>query len=315
MPLTIFRHDLLDESAVGPQSSIASSQRTAAPLLQWTTVMEAKSPSSVSGVDPERARREREAYDEHGVDEAMSAWHGRFPHVFKSPNTQRAEERFDALTQAAVLGRRVLDMGCGDGRSSARLLDMGAAYVLGIDISETAIARARTREQSTQLEFRVGDVAHELDGTFDCIFGRSILHHIDYQGVLPRLYVEHLVPGGTMLFMEPQGGNLLIRLYARLVATAHTPDEQSFMRSDLYWLRENFSTVELHPVNYLTFPAAILTSFLPLAPDNALLRFCDRGDRWLAERIPRLRPHFRQTMIVIRKPGDTSAENGPAGSE
>ena len=256
----------------------------------------------VPGVDLERARREREAYDEHGVEEAMDTWHGRFPHVFQGPNTRRAEERFDALTRAAVAGRRVLDMGCGEGASSARLLDMGAAYVLGIDISQTAIARAEARAQPGRLEFRLGDITRELEGEFECIFGRSILHHIDYRGALPRLYSEHLAPGGTMLFMEPQGENLLIRLYTRSVAAAHTPDEQSFMEGDLRWLREHYPSIELHPVNYLTFPAAILTSLLRLRPDNALLRVCDRADEWLAARAPRLRPHFRQTIVVIRKP-------------
>jgi glycosyltransferase involved in cell wall biosynthesis/2-polyprenyl-3-methyl-5-hydroxy-6-metoxy-1,4-benzoquinol methylase len=265
-------------------------------------VAEASSSHSASGVDLERARREREAYDEHGVEEAMDTWHGRFPHVFQSPNTLRAEERFDALTRAAVAGRRVLDMGCGDGASSARLLDMGAAYVLGIDISQTAIARAEDRAQPGRLEFRLGDVTRELDGEFGCIFGRSILHHIDYRGALPRLYTEHLAPGGTMLFMEPLGENLLIRLYTRLVAAAHTPDEQSFMKDDLRWLREHYPSIELHPVNYLTFPAAVLTSSLRLRPDNALLRVCDRADEWLARSAPRLRSHFRQTVVVIRRP-------------
>ncbi len=263
---------------------------------------EASSSQTASGVDIERARREREAYDEHGVEEAMVTWHGRFPHVFQSPNTRRAERRFDALTRAAVAGKRVLDMGCGEGASSVRLLDMGAAYVLGIDISQAAIVRAEERAQPGRLEFRLGDVTRELEGEFGCIFGRSILHHIDYRGALPRLYAEHLAPGGAMLFMEPQGENLLVRLYSRLIAAAHTPDEQSFMNSDLRWLREHYPSIELYPVNYLTFPAAIVTSSLPLGPDNALLRACDRADEWLAARAPRLRAHFRQTIVAIRKP-------------
>ncbi len=272
------------------------------PLLQCAPVAETGSPSSVPGLDTERAERERQAYDEHDVDAAMHAWHGRFPHVFQSPNTRRAEQRFDALTRAAVAGRRVLDMGCGEGQSSQRLLEMGAAYVLGVDVSRTAIDRARARAQPGRLEFRLGDVTRELEGTFGCIFGRSILHHLDYRALLPRLYEEHLAAGGAMLFMEPQGENGLIRLYTRLVSSAHTPDERSFTREDLRWLRARFPQVELRPVNYLTFPAALLTSCLPLAADNPLLRACDRADEWLAEHAPALHSHFRQTAVVIRKP-------------
>ncbi len=256
------------------------------------------------GFDRERAERERQAYDEHDVDGAMHTWHGRFPHVFQSPNTRRAEERFDALTRAAVAGQRVLDMGCGEGSSSERLLEMGAAHVLGVDISQVAIDRAQARARPGRLEFRLGDVTRELEGTFGCVFGRSILHHVNYQVFLPRVYEEHLTAGGTMLFMEPQGENRLIRLYTRLVAAAHTPDEQSFMEGDLDWLRGHFDEIDLRPVNYLTFPAAIVTSRLPFAPDNLLLRACDGVDEWLLRRAPRLHSRFRQTMIVIRKPAN-----------
>ncbi|HUN77926.1 MAG TPA: glycosyltransferase [Solirubrobacteraceae bacterium] len=269
-------------------------------------VAQAGSSAQTAGVDLERARREREAYDEHGVEEAMSSWHGRFPLVFECPNTRRGEARFDALTRAAVSGRRVLDMGCGDGASSVRLLELGAGHVLGMDISRSAIAQARARAQgeaqADRLEFRVGDVASDLKGQVDCIFGRSILHHVDYRGLLPRLYAERLTPGGTMLFMEPQGENLLIRGYTRLVAAAHTPDERSFVTDDLEWLRAHFPGCELYPINYLSFPAALAGSLLGLGPNNPLLRACDRADEWLARRASRLRSHFRQTIVVIRKP-------------
>lgn len=262
-----------------------------------------RSSAQAAGVDVERARREREAYDEHGVDEAMSSWHGRFPHVFQCPNSRRGEDLFNALTRAAVAGRRVLDIGCGDGASSLRLPELGASYVLGMDVSRSAIARAQAHAQPGRLEFRVGDVARDLgEERFDCIFGRSILHHVDYRGLLPRLYAERLTPGGTMLFMEPQGENLLIRAYTRLVASAHTPDERSFVTEDLDWLSAHFPDCQLYPINYLSFPAAIASSLLRLGPDSVLLRVCDRADEWLARRVPRLRSHFRQTIVVIRKP-------------
>jgi glycosyltransferase involved in cell wall biosynthesis/2-polyprenyl-3-methyl-5-hydroxy-6-metoxy-1,4-benzoquinol methylase len=274
----------------------------AADVDRCTSSSTAGAPAAAAGFDRERSEREREAYDEHDVEGAMNTWHGRFPHVFQSPNTRRAEERFDALTRAAVAGRNVLDMGCGDGESSARLLELGAAHVLGVDISRTAIDRALARAQPGRLDFRLGDVTLEIEGTFDCVFGRSILHHIDYRALLVRLYEERLTPGGTMLFMEPQGENGLIRLYTRLVAAAHTPDEQSFMEDDIAWLRSHFAEIELYPVNYLTFPAAILSSRLPLDADNVLLRACDRADEWLAGHVPRLRTRFRQTIVAIRKP-------------
>ncbi len=255
-----------------------------------------------AGFDYARAERERAAYDEGDVAAVNISWHERFGHVFASPNTRRGEERFDALARAAVAGEEVLDIGCGKGRNTERLLDMGAARVLGVDISQSAIDIASERTRPG-LEFRCADVTGEVEGTFGCIFGRAILHHLDYRGFLPRLYERNLLPGGTMLFMEPQGEHLLLRLYTRLVASAHTPDERSFTRNDLDWLTAQFPRVELYPINYLSFGAALLTSRLPGArADGPLLRACDRADEWLARRAPRLLSHYRQTIVAIHKP-------------
>ncbi len=232
----------------------------------------------------------------------MDLWHGRFGHVFECPNTRRAEDRFDTLTRAAVASERVLDVGCGSGESSEHLLSLGAASVLGIDISRNAIEQASRRAQPGRLEFRVGDVTRDVDGRFGCIFGRSILHHINYREALPRLYAEHLADGGAMLFMEPQGENLLIRAYTALVASAHTPDEQSFSRDDLDWLQAHFPSLELYPYNYLSFPVALATSTLRAPANNPVSRLTDRADEWIAGHSRRLRSHFRQTILVLRKP-------------
>lgn len=248
-----------------------------------------------------RAERERAAYDEQGVFEASHGWHVRFRHVFECPNTRRNERLFEERLRAGVAGARVLDIGCGDGDSSERLLDLGAAYVRGIDIAQTFIARAKARERTGRLEFACRDVGQPLDGRFDVIFGRSILHHLDWREVLERLHAANLNPAGRMLFMEPLGENLLIRLFHGLARRAHTRDERPFDRADLRWLRRRFPRLEVLPINYLSFPAGLVSSFLFRRADNPMLRLCDRVDDWLARRVALLVPRFRQAILVIGK--------------
>lgn len=249
-----------------------------------------------------RAERERRAYDEGAVDAAMEKWHGRFSHVFACANTRRHEAAFEEETHRAVVGRRVVEIGCGPGHHAARLLQLGAAHVRGIDVSPGEVARARERyEVPGRLEFAVGDATRGVDGRFGAIFGRSVLHHIDYRGFLTRAYRDSLEPGGAMLFMEPLGGNGLIRLYTALVSEAHTDDEQSFMPADLTWLRASFPRVEIRPINYVSLPLALASSLVWPTADNAVLRWADHIDAAL-ERRPRLMPRFRQAAIVIRKP-------------
>ena len=58
---------------------------------------------------------------------------------------------------ADLVGRDVLDIGCGDGRTSRRLASRGAT-VLGVDPDEAAIAQARAGGTSDACRFRAADV-------------------------------------------------------------------------------------------------------------------------------------------------------------
>jgi SAM-dependent methyltransferase len=251
----------------------------------------------------DRAERERLAYDEGDVDEINERWHGRFPHVFSCPNTMRHERYLEDVLRSAVQGGSAVDVGCGRGRFSERLLSWGASYVLGVDVSETSIAEAKQREIPGRLEFAVAD-ASKLDGSYDVVCGRSVLHHIDYRTFLQDVYRDILAPGGTLAFMEPLGGNPLIQAYWRLASGAHTDDERAFTEDDLDWLRSSFPSAELRPFNLLSFPAALVTSQLTDDPDNVLLRACDAVDWSVAHRPRAPLSWFRQTLVILRKPGN-----------
>jgi len=246
-----------------------------------------------------RAERERQAYDEHQVFERSHAWHVRFRHVFESPNTLAHERLFAERVRGGSAGKRVLEIGCGDGAQARELAAEGAAYVYGIDVSQKFIAQARERAIPGRLEFGLKDAAEPLEGRFELIFGRAILHHLDYEAVLTRLHRDNLAPGGFMIFIEPLGAHPLIRLFHLVARSAHTPDERPFYRRDLRRLRERFPRFEVVPFNFLSFPFGLVSTFLFRQADNSLLRLCDRVDRWLARRLPLLAPSFRQAIFVI----------------
>jgi SAM-dependent methyltransferase len=249
----------------------------------------------------DRVERERAAYDEGDVWAESNRWHKRFPHVFSCPNTVRHERLFEELLRSAVTGKRVLELGCGDGENAARLLSFGAEYVYGIDVSDAFLARAQQRSVPGRLEFANRDASQPLGAKFDAIVGRSILHHVDYRPMLRRLYDETLSANGTMVFMEPLGSNPLIRLYSLLAPRAHTADERSFNRDDLEWFRHTFSGFELYPYNFASLPAGIVSSFMSSRPDNFLMRMSDAIDTWLVGRGSWLDSQFRHAILVMRK--------------
>lgn len=259
-------------------------------------------PALMATPDPDRSRREKAAYDEGEVFATSSRWHSRFEHVFNCPNSREAERLYEGRIAAAAAGKRILEIGSGNGENARQLIAQGAAYVRGIDISERFVAEARQHEIPGRLEFAVEDVARPIAGRFDLIVGRAILHHLDYRTVLPRLWRDNLTPGGIMVFMEPLGSNLLMKLFWALATSAHTPDERPFLRRDLDWLAREFAGFELLPINYLSLPVGLASSLLFRQADNPLTRLADRFDRGLARRFPFMAARFRQAIFIIPPP-------------
>jgi len=259
--------------------------------------MDAETRASSAQVDSERA-----AYDEDTVFEQSDAWNQRVPHVFNAPNTTRSERRFAQLIAEAVRnGGRVLDAGCGSGATARQAVALGADEVLAVDLSQRLLDQAMEGgDAGGKIDFRIQDLHNPVEGRFALIVGRSILHHIDWRPFLERAFGENLEPWGRMVFMEPMSHPMTVAFH-RLVSSAHTPGEYPLSRSDVRWLEETFPRCAIHPINFFSFPAGVLSSYLFRSPDNALTRATDAIDRRL-ERRGRLRGYARQAIIVIDMP-------------
>jgi SAM-dependent methyltransferase len=255
---------------------------------------------------------ERAAYDEGTVFEHSDAWNQRVPHVFRAPNTERGELLFAQLIAEAVRsGGRVLDAGCGTGETARQAVELGASEVLAVELSERLLREAQQGgDGEGRIEYRLHDLHDPLDGHFDLVVGRSILHHIDWRSFLQRMYSESLATGGRMVFMEPMSHPMTLAFH-RLVRSAHTPGEYPLSRSDVRWLEQTFPHCAVHPINFVSFPAGVLSSYLFQSADNALTRATDAIDRRL-ERRGSLRGYARQAIIVIKKP--SSVGDPPAAA-
>src|SRR5947209_7201157 len=104
---------------------------------------------------------------------------------------------------ARVVGRRVLDMACGEGYGSD-VLARTAARVVGVDANPEAFEHARLRYRRENLSFERGMV--ELYGepaTYDTIvFLQTIEHVQDPRGLL-RHFRSLLVAGGAAYITTP----------------------------------------------------------------------------------------------------------------
>ncbi|HMD63937.1 MAG TPA: class I SAM-dependent methyltransferase [Stellaceae bacterium] len=97
---------------------------------------------------------------------------------------------------------RVVDLGCGFGWFCRWAREQGAAEVLGIDVSEKMLARARDTTTDTAVTYLRADI-ERLDlpeAGFYLAYSSLALHYIqDLAGLLVKLHCA-LVPGGHLVF-------------------------------------------------------------------------------------------------------------------
>lgn len=112
----------------------------------------------------------------------------------------------------ALQGARVLDLGCGFGWFSRHAIEQGAARVLGLELSERMLERARAMGADPALEYRRADLetVQLPEQGFDLVFSSLALHYIADPGVLLEKVSRALVPGGSLvlsmehpIFMAP----------------------------------------------------------------------------------------------------------------
>jgi SAM-dependent methyltransferase len=100
---------------------------------------------------------------------------------------------------------RVLELGCGTGED-ARYLASRGHYVLAVDHSQAAIARAKSAAGATpNLRFEVRDISLPLgqdDASFDLVYARLSLHYFSDAVTKAQFRAVHrlLTPGGLLAF-------------------------------------------------------------------------------------------------------------------
>ncbi len=136
-------------------------------------------------------------------------------------------------------GERILDIGCGDGTLTERIVDLGAD-VVGIDNSESMVEAARAK----RIDARLLDVAEmRFQAEFDAVFSNATLHWVlDKEQAAAAIFAA-LHSGGRFAGEMGGDGNLAeLReaLDTELVIRGYEPPVES---SNWYPTTEEFAAV------------------------------------------------------------------------
>ena len=101
-----------------------------------------------------------------------------------------------------LLGRSVVDLGCGYGWFCRWAREQGAARVLGLDVSERMLAVARNANADAAISYELSDLENLSlpEGAFDLAYSSLAFHYVENAAHLYAQIRRGLTPGGRLVF-------------------------------------------------------------------------------------------------------------------
>jgi 2-polyprenyl-3-methyl-5-hydroxy-6-metoxy-1,4-benzoquinol methylase len=210
-------------------------------------------------------------------------------------------------------GKRVLDVGCGEGSNAVLMAKLGA-HVTGVDISPGSIEVCRRRARIDGVEAQTQFCCSPLEtlelpkGGFDIVWCDGVLHHVipELDRVL-SLLMRWARPGALFVLSEPVSLTPWLRRLRKGVPihTDATPGERPLQRAELEIILRHLPGLEMKGFHLLGRLARFL---LPGDYERSpLMRRLATDLLWRVDElllsVPRLKPLGGMYVMYGRKPG------------
>lgn len=198
-------------------------------------------------------------------------------------------------------GKHVLEYGGGLGEISL-LLARSKAKVTTFDISEQSInvIKARAHQHNLLNEVRsavsTGERLPFADESFDVVFGKAILHHLDVDIGWHELY-RVLRPEGKAVFVEPMGMNPVLNFVRDFVPYPHKNPrgaDHPLDYGDIDKWGRNFNQFDIREIQLFS----MLERGLGFNKKISILR---KLDELILARLPFLRRFCRYVVLYMVK--------------
>ncbi len=230
------------------------------------------------------------------------------------------ENRFALESFGDIRGKKILDLGCGNGEAAVYFAKQGA-FATAVDISPACVGNALTLAQKHGVSIESGVMEAEHlrfnDGVFDHVFGLGALHHFADLDQCMKEIARVLKPGGSAAFIEPLSHNPAIAVYRVLAKEVRTPTEAPLSWDRLMGLKDYFSSLEHR--EFWFFSLLIFFKFFFLewvnpskvrywkkvldeaAKYEASLKKLRSWDERFLNRFPYFKRHCWNTVLILKK--------------
>ena len=148
----------------------------------------------------------------------------------------QSDRKWQRITHAVDLAdKRVLDVGSGNGYYGWRMLEAGAASVIGVDptllfvLQHALVSRYR---QGSNIVLPVRLKEHQPDARFDVVFSMGVIYHQRNPNTHLHELADVIEPGGTLVLESLVARSPFVPddRYARMRNVWGIPSEASLMR-------------------------------------------------------------------------------------
>lgn len=173
----------------------------------------------------------------------VEEWGGYEYSTSEQRSCQQANRRYsDVINESLTFtGKRIVDVGCGDGTYTRRLrAETDAKEILGIDPTAKAIEAARKKQDpnDSSLSFRAAFSSDLVKNgeQFDIAIVRGVIHHV----ANPQEEITNLLKlAPEVLILEPNGWNPVVKYLEKFSAYHIEHEERSYTIESLRaWVRK-----------------------------------------------------------------------------
>lgn len=219
-------------------------------------------------------------------------------------------------------GKRVLELGAGDGVNAAVMAAFGA-HVVAVELSPVGADRIRANAELGQVSDRVEVIAADATDfsidvqPFDFVVGKAFLHHLTHEEEASclRAVARHLRPEGEARFLEPCVNSHLLDRLRWLIPVPGRPSILQRKKFEAYKLEDPHPERDNSSGHYRRAGLQCFeeVNVLPLGGLQRLQRFIPKGPLFrryatLALKAEKLLPMSlqmaiaRSQTIIMRRP-------------